>query len=124
MVSTSDRITSPDHIKPRRRPTPEAYDKRGFHCFENAEFLRCSVDFGCKAYLSRFAEIIFVVECLHQRIDSTASRCYCSGLVSIDEPLHRLSKFGGRRGWKVQGFSLIKEGYGHVGAIYIFITML
>ena len=25
MVSTSDRITSPDHTNPRRRPTPEAY---------------------------------------------------------------------------------------------------
>ena len=27
MVSTSDRITSPDHTNPRRRPTPEAYEK-------------------------------------------------------------------------------------------------
>ena len=25
MVPTSDRITSPDHTNPRRRPTPEAY---------------------------------------------------------------------------------------------------
>ena len=28
MVSTSDRITSPDHTNPRRRPTPEAYSGR------------------------------------------------------------------------------------------------
>ena len=27
MVSTSDRITSPDHTNPRRRPTPEAYQE-------------------------------------------------------------------------------------------------
>ena len=27
MVSTSDRITSPDHTNPRRRPTPEAYGR-------------------------------------------------------------------------------------------------
>ena len=29
MVSTSDRITSPDHTNPRRRPTPEAYEHQG-----------------------------------------------------------------------------------------------
>ena len=27
MVHTSDRITSPDHTNPRRRPTPEAYSE-------------------------------------------------------------------------------------------------
>ena len=65
-----------------------------------------------------------LVKFLHQRVDSAASRGNCSRLVSIDEPLHRLREFSGRRQWKIPGFALIEEGYGHVGAIYIFITML
>ena len=92
MVSTSDRITSPDHTNPRRRPTPEAYDENNIG----------------RKLRSRTARLLGTDAASEKRIRDNVQEHYDVRSDIVHNRLHKLTPERVHSGF-VKGFDLARQ---------------